>query len=135
MTAEKSKIVAPVADKSKAVSAPVAKKIATKKPAADKASAKVSAKHADKKVAAVKKVKKAAKPKVVRDSFTMPEAEYQKIADIKVICAKAGVPVKKSEVLRAGLLMLSLLDAAEMKTVFGKLEKIATGRPKKGQAN
>ena len=132
MTAANPKIAAPVADKSNTAAAPVVKKIATKKPAAAKSGAKVTAKRADKKVAALKKVKKAAKPKVVRDSFTMPEVEYQKIADIKVACAKAGVPVKKSEVLRAGLLMLSLLDMAEMKTVFSKLEKIATGRPKKG---
>lgn len=132
MTASNPKITATAADKSKAVSVPEAKKIAAKKPVAAKSGSKVSAKQADKKVAAVKKVKKAAKPKVVRDSFTMPEAEYQKIADIKAIGVKAGMPVKKSEVLRAGLLMLSLLDVAEMKTVFSKLEKIATGRPKKG---
>ncbi|MGB7649626.1 MAG: hypothetical protein WBL62_00310 [Gallionella sp.] len=132
MTASNPKTTAPVADKSKALTPLAVKKVATNKPAAAKSGAKVTAKHADKKVAVLKKVKKAAKPKVVRDSFTMPEVEYQKIADIKVACAKAGVPVKKSEVLRAGLLMLSLLDMAEMKTVFSKLEKIATGRPKKG---
>jgi hypothetical protein len=132
MTATNPKTVTPVADKSKAVTVTKAKKIAAKKPVVAKSGVKASAKQADKKVAAVKKVKKAAKPKVVRDSFTMPEAEYQKIADIKAIGVKAGMPVKKSEVLRAGLLMLSLLDVAEMKTVFSKLEKIATGRPKKG---
>lgn len=132
MTATNSKVVAPVADKRKEIATPAAKKSATKKPLAAKPSVKAAEKSADKKVAAVKKIKKAAKPKVTRDSFTMPELEYQKIADIKVLCAKAGMPVKKSEVLRAGLLMLSLLDMTEMKTVFGKLEKIATGRPKKG---
>jgi len=132
MTAANPKIVTPVADTSKAVATPKVKKVALKKNVTNKSSAKAIVKSADKKVAAVKKVKKAAKPKVTRDSFTMPEVEYQKIADIKVACAKAGIPVKKSEVLRAGLLMLSLLDMAEMKTVFGKLEKIATGRPKKG---
>ncbi len=132
MTAANPKIVAPAADTSKAVATPKVKKVALKKNVTNKSSAKAIVKSADKKVAAVKKVKKAAKPKVTRDSFTMPEVEYQKIADIKVACAKAGIPVKKSEVLRAGLLMLSLLDMAEMKTVFGKLEKIATGRPKKG---
>ncbi len=132
MTAATPKSTAPVADKSKAATLPEVKKVATNKPAAAKLSAKTTAKRADKKVPAVKKVKKAAKPKVTRDSFTMPEVEYQKIADIKVACAKAGMPVKKSEVLRAGLLMLSLLEMAEMKTVFSKLEKIATGRPKKG---
>ncbi len=131
MTTENPKKTEPVADKSKATKLPEVKKVTTSKPTAAKPSAKATAKRADKKVSTVKKVKKAAKPKVTRDSFTMPEAEYQKIADIKVACAKAGMPVKKSEVLRAGLLMLSLLEMAEMKTVFSKLEKIATGRPKK----
>ncbi|MFM2407348.1 MAG: hypothetical protein RL358_90 [Pseudomonadota bacterium] len=132
MSTEKSKANAPLVEKGKVVAAPAAKKTSPKKVAVSKSSTKVSPKNADEKVAAVKKVKKAPKPKVTRDSFTMPEAEYQKIADIKAICLTAKMPVKKSEVLRAGLLMLSLLDAAEMKTVFGKLEKIATGRPKKG---
>lgn len=135
MSADKPKTVAPVA-KNKAVVAAVAKPVIAKKPAATKSAAKTKvkavAKIVDKKISDVKKLKKAAKPKVTRDSFTMPQAEYEKIAAIKASCAKADIVVKKSEVLRAGLLMLSLLDIAEMKTVFSKLDKIATGRPKKG---
>lgn len=71
------------------------------------------------------------KVKVVRDSFTMPQDEYRKIGEIKEICLKAGLPVKKSEVLRAGLSILSGLSAARMKKVLSGLEKIKTGRPKK----
>ena len=52
---------------------------------------------------AAKKAKKEHKEKVVRDSFTMPQSEYRKIAEIKESCLKAGLHVKKSEVLRAGL--------------------------------
>ena len=81
--------------------------------------------------AAAKKPKKEHKEKVVRDSFTMPQSEYQKIAEIKETCLKAGLPVKKSEVLRAGLKALGGMTAAQLKRALAGLEKIKTGRPKK----
>ncbi len=71
------------------------------------------------------------KVKVVRDSFTMPQAEYQQIAAIKLACSEAGLLVKKSEVLRAGLKLLSGLTPLQLKRAMGGLEKIQTGRPKK----
>jgi hypothetical protein len=80
---------------------------------------------------AEKKSKKEGKIKVVRDSFTMPQKEYQKIAEIKAICLKARMHVKKSEVLRAGLKVLAKLNATQLKRTLGELEKIKTGRPKK----
>lgn len=80
---------------------------------------------------AEKKTKKGHKVKVVRDSFTMPQIEYQKIAEIKAICLKAKLHVKKSEVLRAGLKVLAKLNAAQLKNVLNGLEKVKTGRPKK----
>lgn len=79
----------------------------------------------------VKKAKKNHKEKVVRDSFTMPKSEYQKIAAIKEACLKAGMHVKKSEVLRAGLKALCEKKDAELRQSLGSLEKIQTGRPKK----
>ncbi len=81
--------------------------------------------------AAANKPKKEAKMKIVRDSFTMPQSEYQKIAEIKEICLEAGLPVKKSEVLRAGLKALAKLNAQQLKRALEGLEKIKTGRPKK----
>jgi len=81
-----------------------------------------------------KKPKKEHKEKVVRDSFTMPQSEYRKIAEIKEACLKAGLPVKKSEVLRAGLKALGEMNAAQLKRALAGLEKIKTGRPKKHQA-
>jgi hypothetical protein len=80
---------------------------------------------------AARKQKKEHKVKVVRDSFTMPRNEYQKIAEIKAICLKSKLQVKKSEVLRAGLKVLVKLNAAQLKNVLSGLEKIKTGRPKK----
>lgn len=80
---------------------------------------------------AAKKPKKEHKKKVVRDSFTMPQNEYSRIAEIKETCLKAKMHVKKSEVLRAGLKLLAGLDAAQLKHALGSLEKIKTGRPHK----
>ncbi len=92
---------------------------APKKTAAKKPAAKAEPKKAKQKV------------KIVRDSFTMPEAEYRRIAEIKEAALKAGLPVKKSEVLRAGLQALSGLSAAQLKRLLAGVEKVKTGRPKK----
>lgn len=78
-----------------------------------------------------KKPKKENKVKVVRDSFTMPQSEYQKIAEIKAACLKAKMHVKKSEVLRAGLKLLAASNAVQLKRTLNSLEKIKTGRPNK----
>jgi hypothetical protein len=84
----------------------------------------------------IKKEKKSAakadlKGKVVRDSFTMPQDDYAKIAKLKQSCIKAGLHVKKSELLRAGLRALDTLTIAQLKQAIGKLDTIKTGRPKK----
>ena len=68
---------------------------------------------------------------MARDSFTMPQNEYQEIAEIKAICLKTKMHVKKSEVSWAGLKKLAKLNAAQLKNVMNGLEKIKTGRPKK----
>jgi vancomycin resistance protein YoaR len=107
---------------------PVKKPAALTKPAAKSAN-KPSAKPAHKKNA--KKSKKENKKKVIRDSFTMPQSEYLKIAEIKAICLKSRMHVKKSEVLRAGLKALAKLNATQLKRALNDLEKIKTGRPKK----
>lgn len=79
----------------------------------------------------VKEAKAPKKPQVVRDSFTMPENEYLKIAEIKATGLKAGLQVKKSEVLRAGLKALCAMDEKQLKAALGGLDKIKTGRPNK----
>ncbi len=78
-----------------------------------------------------KEKKNEGKVKVVRDSFTMPQPDYDLIAVLKEKAAQAGVHAKKSELLRAGLQALSKLSAAQLKRAISGLEKIKTGRPKK----
>lgn len=75
--------------------------------------------------------KESGKVKVVRDSFTMPQDDYEKIGELKQQCLKSGMHVKKSELLRAGLHALSRLTATQLKLAVSGLEKIKTGRPKK----
>ena len=71
------------------------------------------------------------KKKVVRDSFTMPQNDYAKIGELKQVCLKVGMHVKKSELLRAGLHALGKLSAAQLKQAIAQMEQIKTGRPKK----
>jgi hypothetical protein len=62
-----------------------------------------------------KKPVKVVKIKVVRDTFNMPQDDYARIATLKKGCLTAGVRVKKSELLRAGLQLLGKLSPAELK--------------------
>ncbi len=74
---------------------------------------------------------KVKKPKLVRDSFTMPEAEYQVLGDMKKACLKAGVEVKKSELLRVGVALIRQMDVVKIKEVLNTLPPLKAGRPKK----
>jgi hypothetical protein len=121
-----------------------AKTAAAAKPAPAKAAAKPAVKRAAAKPApapapAAKPAKavKAEKPakqhkeKLVRDSFTMPESEYAVLGQVKKTCLKNGVEVKKSELLRIGVALISRLDMATLKQVLASLPQLKTGRPKK----
>ncbi len=72
---------------------------------------------------------KIAKVKVIRDSFSFPEQDYLKISELKKTCLATGVHVKKSEILRAGLHVLSKLNLDELKQAVEEVEKVKTGRP------
>ncbi|MFL9965945.1 hypothetical protein PQR02_33995 [Paraburkholderia sediminicola] len=81
--------------------------------------------------AAESKVKRTKKEKVVRDSFTMPKSDYEKIAALKQKCLAAGVSVKKSEILRAGLLVLEAAAPKRLLAAVTAVEQVKTGRPAK----
>jgi hypothetical protein len=74
---------------------------------------------------------KAKKPKLVRDSFTMPELEYAQITVLKKRCLEAGIPAKKSEILRAAVASLAKLNDTSLLAAVRRLEVIKTGRPAK----
>jgi hypothetical protein len=74
---------------------------------------------------------KVKKIKLVRDSFTMPEAEYLVLGQVKKACLKAGVEVKKSELLRIGVALIRGMEVASLKTVLATLPQLKSGRPAK----
>ncbi len=75
------------------------------------------------------KVEKVKKPKLVRDSFTIPKAEYVVLDDLKLRAAKLTRPAKKSELLRAGIKALAALSDAAFLTALEQVPAIKTGRP------
>ncbi len=77
----------------------------------------------------VAKKSKSQKNKVIRDSFSFPEHDYQKISELKKACLALGIHVKKSEVLRAGLNLLTQANPEELKRAVENVEKVQTGRP------
>ena len=77
------------------------------------------------------KAKRVKKEKVVRDSFTMPKSDYERLAALKQKCLDAGMSVKKSELLRAGLLLLDAAPAKRLVAAISAVETVKTGRPAK----
>jgi len=70
-----------------------------------------------------------ARPVLVRDSFTMPEQEYAVLLEVKQACLRAGIDVKKSELLRIGVALLGQLDVSTLQGVLAALPQLKTGRP------
>lgn len=77
------------------------------------------------------KAGKPAKIKLVRDSFTIPKAEYAVLEALKQRAAKLGRPAKKSEVLRAGVKALAAMPDAAFLASVGDVPAVKTGRPAK----
>lgn len=137
----------------KASTAAPAKKAAVRKPAVKKATVKKAAVKTT--VVPVKKIVSAAaklpktkltakvaatapaveakvkKPKLVRDSFTIPEQEYEVLGQVKKTLLAAGVEVKKSQLLRVGLVLIKKADLATLKASIAALTPLKAGRPKK----
>lgn len=78
---------------------------------------------------------KVKKPKLVRDSFAMPEAEYEVLRDLKKACMKAGIDIKKSELLRVGVALLNKQTPEEIQAALSELVPLKAGRPRKEEEN
>jgi hypothetical protein len=77
----------------------------------------------------VEKQLKAKKPKLVRDSFTIPKAEYTVMDDLKQRATKLAFPIKKSELLRAGIKALAAMTDQAFLAALQDVPAIKTGRP------
>jgi hypothetical protein len=113
--------------------APIAKKASAKvpavKPAVKKADAKTATKTKLKPVAktAPAKIKK---PKLVRDSFTIPKDEYLALQKLKNRAIALTKPAKKGELLRGGLMALANMSDAAFLATLAAVPALKTGRPK-----
>lgn len=108
----------------RAVRTPVAaKKALAPKAAPVKPAAKVKIK--------IEKPVKVKKPKLVRDSFTIPKDEYAMLETLKQRAGRLSSPAKKSEMLRAGIKALAAMPDATFLAALKAVPSIKTGRPAK----
>ena len=137
----------PVAKSAKPALAPKAKTVATPAavPTPPKAPEAINVQKSDfgmakagKEKKAKKKDKKmnegdrpAGKKKMVRDSFTMPAPDYALIGVLKSRTLASGTAVKKSELLRAGLVALAAMSPAQLIDLVSAMPEVKTGRPGK----
>ena len=75
------------------------------------------------------------KPKLVRDSFTMPKLEYNVLDELKQRAIKLLCPAKKSELMRAGIKALASMPDNLFLSALKAVPAIKTGRPSKGDAD
>lgn len=128
--------------------APVVAKKTVRKAVAPKVSGKTTTKVAVKPAPksavkpAVKPVVKAAakafakpakvkKPKIVRDSFTMPKAEFAVIDALKARATQLKTAAKKTELLRAGIKALAAMSDSAFLAAIAAVPSLKTGRPAK----
>ena len=71
------------------------------------------------------------KPKLVRDSFTIPKLEYLVLEELKARAIALTYPVKKTELIRAGIKALSIMTDAGFLLALKAVPVIKTGRPTK----
>lgn len=81
--------------------------------------------------ALIEKPLKAKKIKLVRDSFTIPKPEYLILDNLKLRAADLKHPVKKSELLRAGIKALAAMTDSNLLTALKAVPMLKTGRPSK----
>ena len=123
-----------------------ARKPAVKKPASPiKATAKPAVKTAVKPLlqAAVRSVRKPVtppktnksgkdkKPKLVRDSFTVPKAEYMVLDELKLRADTLMTSAKKSALIRAGIKALAAMSDPAFLAALKAVPALKAGRPKK----
>lgn len=68
------------------------------------------------------------KSSVVRDTFSMPPGDYALIEALRTTAAKEGRISSKSEIVRAGLNTLDMLESQGLVEALNRLEKVAPGR-------
>ena len=81
--------------------------------------------------ASIEKPVKVKKPKLVRDSFTIPKPEYLVLDALKARALVLGQAVKKSELLRAGIKALAAMNDTQFVSSIKAVPALKSGRPSK----
>jgi hypothetical protein len=71
------------------------------------------------------------KVKLVRDSFTIPKAEYLVLQELKLRGTELKIAVKKSELIRAGIKALEAMDNKAFLEAVKAVPLLKAGRPSK----
>ena len=79
------------------------------------------------------KALKEKKIKMIRDSFTIPKPEFAVLETLKLRSAKLATPVKKTELIRAGIKTLAALSDAAFIAAVRSVPNLKTGRPAKAK--
>jgi len=74
------------------------------------------------------------KPKLIRDTFSMPDSDYQLISEILERSPAMAARSTKSEIVRAGLKVLYNMDDEDLSQVLTQVRRLKTGRPAKRRA-
>lgn len=104
---------------------------ASKKAPAPAAEVKPTAAKRAKVEPAARKPEKPVKTKLVRDSFTMPQADFDLVDVLKQRALNFRHAAKKGELLRAGLQALAALSEADLQAALERVTSLKPGRPKK----
>jgi hypothetical protein len=104
--------------------------VAAQKPSAPAKAIKRSTSPAQRKAPAADKPTALKKPKLVRDSFTLPEADHALIKQCKKAAITQGRETKKSEVVRAAMQVFHALPLQAQLAAYSKLSVVVVGRPK-----
>ncbi|TAG48720.1 MAG: hypothetical protein EAZ30_06050 [Betaproteobacteria bacterium] len=73
------------------------------------------------------------KVKIIRDSFTMTEADHELIKHCKKSAVAKGRETRKSEVVRAAVAAFATLPLEQQLLAYSKLTAVKTGRPRKAK--
>jgi hypothetical protein len=80
---------------------------------------------------ALKTELKPIKVKIIRDSFTMTDADHELIKRCKRGAVAKGRETRKSEVVRAAVAAFAAWPLEQQLLAYGKLTTVKTGRPRK----
>lgn len=81
------------------------------------------------KVPSPAKALKEKKIKMIRDSFTIPKPEFAVLETLKLRSAKLATPVKKTELIRAGIKALAAMPDVAFLAAVRSVPNLKTGRP------